>query len=121
MWLRSALRCFCVASPVTLSRRVGDSSDDGEDSESWETLSEISLSLSASSAARRSSSEVTRDCIFSSRFAERVVSDWGLSCSEVTSSPEKRVGVFLLVIISCEGGIEAPMASLKLTYAVNMC
>lgn len=96
VWLRSALRCFSAASPVTLSRSVGDSSDDGDDSESCETLSEISLSLSASSAARRSSSEVTRDCIFNSRSAERVLSDWGLSCSDVVISPEKRVGVFLL-------------------------
>jgi hypothetical protein len=73
--LSSALRCFSAASPVILSRREGDWSDEGAESCSSDACSAIDLSFSASSAARRSSSEVTRDWILYSRLAERVVSD----------------------------------------------
>jgi hypothetical protein len=54
---------------------VGVSSEGGENSASWEVCSAMALSFSASSAARRSSSEVTRDWILNSRLAERVLSD----------------------------------------------
>ena len=71
---------------VTFSARVGESAEleseeeEGGDSASLEMESARDLSLACSSAARRSSSEVTRDWILSSRFEVRVVSDCSSSC-----------------------------------------
>ena len=70
--LNCAFFCDSAASPVSFSTSEGE---DPAESTSDETFSAMDSSLAASSFANRSSSEVTRVWILSSRLASLVLSD----------------------------------------------